>query len=703
MIDRHALVRRHNVIVSDVDARSPLSVGNGNFAFTADVTGLQSIPGAYPAPGRYVEQPGTLLGTQSTWGWHSTPVETEPALDSAIKEYGSAHGPVKYVDLSGQTSATQLDGGTPEETWLRNNPHRLMLGAVALDPSSAGLSSLSQADITEIHQTLDLWHGLLTSNFRINDHEFTVETVVDPGADILAVSVSSFGSAQPTVRLSFPYGSEAWGNGADWTTPEKHTSELFPTATGWEVRRTLDTTRFSVFITAPGASIREAAAHEFLLTGADGALTFCLQFSQEPPENFAQQLHSTRPLSFAAVKAAAQLHWVEHWSNGGVLDFSGSSDPRAFELERRVILSQYLLAINCSGNQPPQETGLMVNSWRGRFHLEMHWWHGAHFPLWGRPELLQRSMDWYLQIMPAARQTAQMQGFTGVRWPKQVAPEGRESPSDIGPFLIWQQPHPIYLAELIWRSIHDNPGAGAEEFLARFAPVVFKTAEFMASYAVRTHEGVHLGPPLVPAQESYGFMRNAVQDPTFELAYWSWALNTAQQWRRRLNLPVIAQWSEIAEGMVKPHVADGVYSAMSVPPFTIRKDHPSMLAALGVLPATDLIDPTIMSKTLDGVLADWDWQSTWGWDYPMIAMTACRLNRPSDAVNALFMDKGKNTYLANGHNFQTDALPIYLPGNGGLLAAVALMAVGHGDGQHAPGFPTDGSWKVRSEGLRPAP
>jgi len=47
----------------------------------------------------------------------------------------------------------------------------------------------------------------------------------------------------------------------------------------------------------------------------------------------------------------------------------------------------------------------------------------------------------------------------------------------------------------------------------------------------------------------------------------------------------------------------------------------------------------------------------------------------------------------------------YLPGNAGLLYAVAMMAAGW-DGApdpHAPGFPDDGSWNVRYEGLKTAP
>ena len=43
-IDRRALVERHDVHVSAVDTASPLTVGNGEFAFTADVTGEAQAP-----------------------------------------------------------------------------------------------------------------------------------------------------------------------------------------------------------------------------------------------------------------------------------------------------------------------------------------------------------------------------------------------------------------------------------------------------------------------------------------------------------------------------------------------------------------------------------------------------------------------------------------------------------------------------------
>jgi hypothetical protein len=50
-------------------------------------------------------------------------------------------------------------------------------------------------------------------------------------------------------------------------------------------------------------------------------------------------------------------------------------------------------------------------------------------------------------------------------------------------------------------------------------------------------------------------------------------------------------------------------------------------------------------------------------------MCAAHLGRPERAVDALLLDTPKNTYRANGHNHQREGLTVYLPGNGGLLAA----------------------------------
>ena len=87
----------------------------------------------------------------------------------------------------------------------------------------------------------------------------------------------------------------------------------------------------------------------------------------------------------------------------------------------------------------------------------------------------------------------------------------------------------------------------------------------------------------------------------------------------------------------------------------------------------------------------------------MMAMAAARPGNPQMAIDALLHPSFKNTI--NKAGLSTGGPFPYFPTNGGILYAVVLMAAGW-DGapnQPAPGFPNDGSWVVRFEGLSPAP
>ncbi|MBN2506324.1 MAG: hypothetical protein JXQ71_06485 [Verrucomicrobia bacterium] len=681
-IDRHALVARHAVILTRADPLTPLSVGNGEFAFTADVTGLQTFPGFHAA--------GMQLNTMAQWGWHSAPNPEGFHPEEVLTAYALDGRQIALPDAAGRSARARA-----ANAWLRANPHRLNLGRIGLRLRDRDGRVVRIEELAACTQRLDLWEGLMESRFAFGGEAVRVLTVGHPSRHLVTARVESPGVAagRVSIRLGFPYGSTEWGQASDWGRPERHVTRAHPAAGGVRFERALDGERYEARAAwSAGAVFRPAARHEFEVAAPGReVLELVMAFSPQPdPE----------PLpSFAATRAAAAAHWGRFWSGGGVVDLSRSRDPRWRELERRVVLSQYLTAVHGAGSMPPQETGLVQNSWHGKSHLEMHWWHGAHFAFWDRIALLERSLPYYQRILPRAQQTARRQGYRGARWPKMTGPNGRESPSGVGVFLIWQQPHPVYYAELCHRAHGDRAT------LERHREVVFETAEFMASYPVWDEAGRRfvLGPVLIPAQENYD-PRTTV-NPTFELAYWRWGLETAQQWRVRLGMARDPGWDRVLRNLARPSIRDGVYTAVETPPYTKRQDHPSLLAALGVLPPTAGIDVAVMRRTLDDVVRHWDWPRTWGWDYPMLAMTAARVGRPEAAVAALLMDTPKNRYLANGHNFQRANLPLYLPGNGGLLAAVAMMAAGW-DGapaRPAPGFPGDGSWTVRWEGLKPMP
>jgi len=341
-------------------------------------------------------------------------------------------------------------------------------------------------------------------------------------------------------------------------------------------------------------------------------------------------------------------------------------------------------------------------------------------------------LEWYnATAYPVARKIAERQGFKGVRWMKMTDPWAGEAPSNTGSFLIWQQPHYIYLAEEMYRA---NP---SEETLLKYAEQVEATAEFMAdfvSYDAKKQQFYLKGSTAM--QEC--MTKEISFNQPFELAYWQYGLSVANQWRERLGKGRHAQWDEIIAKLAALPEVQGIYTAGlplgktdnldSFDPFDtvdlnsgntlstkkesfadkIRNDHPAVLGACGMLPSartsyTLLYDKDKMKQTLDWVMNHWNWATTWGWDYGMIAMCAARLGDPKTALKALLIDMQKNTYLKNGHNFQTaDRLRIYLPGNGALLTAIAMMCAGWDGCQDPlnPGFPKDGTWNVRWEGLQ---
>jgi protein-glucosylgalactosylhydroxylysine glucosidase len=685
-IDRRALVTRHNPVLHALDPESPLSVGNGEFAFTADVTGLQTFAEAYAET--------IPLGTLSQWGWHTSPNPKRWSMDAFHFAEFESHGrKVGYADIPG-------DQRTPEIDWLRANPHRLHLGRIGFRLLKADGTRAQSTDLAGIEQTLDLWSGVLESRFELEGQAVRVQTICHPGKDVLAVRVASplLRQGRIGIEIRFPYGT-GQADAADWTKADAHETVVREPGPGrGSFSRRVDDDGYEVVARwTPGSALEHVAKHEFAFGAPRDAEAFELVLA------FAPKASLLEPPSFDETRAATREHWDRFWSTAGAIDLSRSKDSRWRELERRIVLSQYLAAIQCAGTSPPQETGLTFNSWEGKFHLEMHWWHAVHFALWGRPELLERSLDFYARILPRAKATARRQGYRGARWPKMTNPNGAESPSSIGPFLIWQQPHPIYYAELAYRARKDRAT------LERFANVVQETAEFMASFATwdeATRRFV-LGPPLQCAQEV--FPKERTFNCTFELAYWRWGLETAQKWRERLGQPRDASWERVLDQLAPPSVSDGKYLFAESAPDSYTdprwaKDHPVVTAALGLLPGPG-IDAETMRRTLHWIFDHWDWPTSWGWDYPMVAMTAARLGEPDLAIDALLLETPKNTYRLNGHNHQRSGLTIYLPGNGGLLTAVAMMAAGW-DGapqKHAPGFPDDGRWTVRWEGLRPMP
>jgi hypothetical protein len=731
-IDRKALVTRHNPVLTQVDPSAPLMLGNGNIGFTADITGLQTFTEPYSriAP----------LLIEAQWAWHSFPNPGKHTVRDTQVEIEVGGHTRRYGYIKDWLDAEK----NPAVAWIRENPHRFSLGRVALDLRAKDGSPARFADVKQTHQTLDLWTGTLTSRFVYDGEEVKVVTRVLPDQDTVMAEVSSALVAQGRlgVAVRFPGVSRTLNpDPSDWANPAAHaTTEVSRRAGELRLKRQIDGTTVYAAIAAPGAAIEKTDAHAYRVGTTGKTLTVMAQFSPAPGA----------PLpSPAAGVAATARRWASYWTDGGMVDFSGSTDPRARELERRVILSQYLMAVNAAGEFAPQEEGLFSNSWNGKSHLEMHPWHAAHFALWGRPQLLEKSLGWYVGFLPKAKARAQEQGLKGAWWPKMIGPDGADSPSKVSPFIMWQQPHPIYMSELLYRA-----GGRAEKsrLVKAYGALVEESADLLASFpALDAASGrLRLGPPIIPVQENFAPL--STFDPAFEVAYFRWGIETAQAWRERAGKARRADWDAVLAKWPELPQKDGLYLPVgSEPGFWDKaaggcrsnaldeacqnRDHPSFLMPLGWLPGRD-VDKATMRRTFDRMKRDWDLRQTWGWDYPMMAMTAARLGAPEEAIDWLFFDAKNNRFgssgmtprvhldahaaafvpAATGAGQGRDAQPAvgpdgpgyqraaetYFPSNGALLLAVALMAGGwDGKAGQAPGFPKNG-WKLRVEGLLPS-
>ncbi len=675
-IDRITVLSRHDIHNSVIDSLSSLSVGNGKFAFTVDITGLQTFPEFYSN--------GIPLGTMAEWGWHTDPNPEKYSLSDVRRTY-QVHGrPVEYVHQYGAADGPVKAGATE---WLRANPHKIHLGVIGLELLKKDGSEAQITDITDNQQSLYLSEGLIESTFFVEGEKVHVLTVCHPDQDIVSARIESdlIRKGRLKVKIFFPDALGQW-SGFDLRSPRKHNTVILSednAATLFE--RILDNDRYYMAMLHENSVLKESSGHYFYVEPqpSGSIMDISCRFAREKPDEIL-------PV-FETVRTAARENWKDFWMNGGMVDFSECTDPRAFELERRVILSQYLTKIQCSGSLPPAETGLTYNSWFGKFHLEMHWWHAVHFALWQREDVLEKQMKYYTDIMGNARQTAQQQGYKGIRWPKMTDPEGRESPSSVGTYLIWQQPHPIFFAELLYINAEDK-----QTVLERYRNLVFETADFMASYAWPDSTGRYmLGPILIPAQESLN--RETTINPVFETVYWHWGLKTAIEWKKRLGEEPDPLWKDVYENLPELPVMDGLYlcSEDTRDSYTNPRylsDHPIVSGIKGVMPDTRLVDDRILGNSLDTILKKWNWRSTWGWDFPMLAMSAASIGREEQAIDFLMMDAPKNRYLVNGHNYQDARLSLYLPGNGGLLTAVAKMCI-------QDQFPHNGKWRVKWENL----
>ncbi|MDE6807034.1 MAG: glycoside hydrolase family 88 protein, partial [Prevotella sp.] len=404
-INRQAVTSRNNPVVTEADPLTSLSVGNGHFTTTVDITGLQSYPFDYEA--------GVPLTAMSDWGWHKFENTNNLLPSESEKAFNLGHG---HSEIYAVEYKKAEDGRHKQATeYFRVNPHRLNLGIIGLNLKDAQGQAIPLDALTAIHQELKLYDGVIESTFQADGQQVDVTTAALQDKDAILYRIKSpllaDGRASILIRMPYPTGKHA-DDATDLTKPTLHKSRLIINDMHSAViEHTIDSTRYYLKLNWSGkADFTRCGDHDFsLTTTASDVLAFKAEYTQEKPfKTDAYENYIPEPtIVFDQELRSVLKAWNRWWQQGAIVDFSQCTDPRAKELERRVVLSQYLTQINCANATPPQETGLTYNSWFGRPHLEMTWWHMVDFALWSRPETVAKVLDWYNKVAyPEAKKIA---------------------------------------------------------------------------------------------------------------------------------------------------------------------------------------------------------------------------------------------------------------------------------------------------------
>ena len=178
-IDRRAVVTRHNPEIRDRNLPGPTQVGNGEFAFGFDISGLQTF--------------SDNANTMSNWGWYRFPLpegQTPEEFRGAVWE---TQGRMVRYDIPNPEQKALCD-------WMVRNPQRINLGRVGLLLTKTGGERVRLEELGDPVQRLDLWSGIATSEYTVEGIPVRVTTVGHPELDAVAVKPDG-GLVKFTVKL----------------------------------------------------------------------------------------------------------------------------------------------------------------------------------------------------------------------------------------------------------------------------------------------------------------------------------------------------------------------------------------------------------------------------------------------------------------------------------------------------------------------
>ena len=536
-----------------------------------DATGLQTFPEAY--------EQTIPLGTLSQWGWHTAPNPDGWSIDRfAFKEFDSHGRMVGYADIPGERTpeielaARQPAPPAPRADRLPADARgRLARPRPPTSPTSARRSTSGTASSSATSASMA--------------SRSTSRRVCHPTLDARRRARAGRRCSAPgrvAIEFRFPYGTgQTTRGGLDEAGGAPRPPLTQPCPDEARFARTLDARH----VPRVGRGGRRRRRWR---TPAR-TRTCCRRRPARTTLAFTVGVHADAGRGAAArrsttTRAAARAHWNRFWSTGGAIDLSGSTDPRWRELERRIVLSQYLTAIQCAGRFPPQEIGPDVQQL------------GRQVP--PRDALVARGA--LRAVGPPAAARAEPRLLR--RDPAEGAGHGRapglrrralaeDDEPDGRRVAVERRAVPRLAAaapDLLRRT--RVPRAPDRATLERFRDVVFETAEFMASFPAWDAQARRyvLGPPL---QVRAGDVSEGPHDQLHVRAELLGLGPADGAGVARAPGPAARGPSGTAccAASPTPVVADGKYLFAETAPDTYSNprwatDHPSVVAALGVLP-----------------------------------------------------------------------------------------------------------------------
>jgi len=222
--DRYAIVTSFNIENSVIDSMFSLSVGNGEFKFAVDVTGLQTFSEFYSH--------GNFLRTKSYW--------------------------------------------------YKSNPSGNQLGLIGLLILNEDGKEISIKDISNPVQKLDLWTGEIDSKFYIKGVPVHLQTVCHPDYDMISVKIISglIGKKRLKIKINFPEDAISV-SGYNSNYPDKPVSVILPDTNNLTFfRSSLNNSEYSVILWRNNADLQEINKYQYCLdpVRADTVYSFSCQY-----------------------------------------------------------------------------------------------------------------------------------------------------------------------------------------------------------------------------------------------------------------------------------------------------------------------------------------------------------------------------------------------------------------------------------------